>query len=87
MTACQRPTRQSAESSVLPQANLSTPWGKVVEGGFTGVGYLEPVSGNGGLRLISPVAEPPKALRLGSVRLEESFRAKRVDLRNLFGTE
>ena len=43
--------------------------------------------GNGGLRLISPVAEPPKALRLGSVRLEESFRAKRVDLRNLFGTE
>jgi hypothetical protein len=57
------------------------------EGGFTGVGYLEPVSGNGGLRLISPVAEPPKALRLGSVRLEESFRAKRVDLRNLFGTE
>ena len=40
------------------------------EGGFTGIGYLEPVSGNGGLRLISPVAEPPKALRLGSVRLE-----------------
>ena len=57
------------------------------EGGFTGVGYLEPVSGNGGLRLISPVAEAPKALRLGSVRLEESFRAKRIDLRNLFGTE
>jgi polynucleotide 5'-kinase involved in rRNA processing len=57
------------------------------EGGFTGVGYLEPVSDNGGLRLISPVADPPKALRLGSVRLEESFRAKRVDLRNLFGTE
>jgi polynucleotide 5'-hydroxyl-kinase GRC3/NOL9 len=57
------------------------------EGGFTGIGYLEPVSGNGGLRLISPVADPPKALRLGSVRLEESFRAKRVDLRNLFGTE
>ena len=57
------------------------------EGGYTGVGYLEPVSGNGGLRLISPVADPPKALRLGSVRLEETFRAKRVDLRNLFGTE
>jgi len=33
------------------------------------------------------VADPPKALRLGSVRLEESYRAKRVDLRNLFGTE
>ena len=57
------------------------------EGGYTGIGYLEPVSGNGGLRLISPVADPPKALRLGSVRLEETFRAKRVDLRNLFGTE
>jgi polynucleotide 5'-hydroxyl-kinase GRC3/NOL9 len=57
------------------------------EGGYTGIGYLEPVAGNGGLRLISPVADPPKALRLGSVRLEESFRAKRIDLRNLFGTE
>ena len=56
-------------------------------GGFTGVGYLEYVSEDGGLRLISPVAEPPKALRLGSVRLEANYRAKRVDLRNLFGTE
>ena len=56
-------------------------------GGFTGVGYLEHVPSDGGLRLISPVAEPPKALRLGSVRLENNFRAKRVDLRNLFGTE
>ncbi len=56
-------------------------------GGFTGLGYLELVPEDGGLRLISPVAEPPKALRLGSVRLEESYRAKRVDLRTLFGTE
>jgi len=56
-------------------------------GGFTGLGYLEYVPQDSGLRLISPVAEPPKALRLGSVRLEETFRAKRVDLRNLFGTE
>jgi polynucleotide 5'-hydroxyl-kinase GRC3/NOL9 len=56
-------------------------------GGFTGLGYLEHVPEDGGLRLISPVAEAPKALRLGSVRLEESYRAKRVDLRNLFGTE
>lgn len=56
-------------------------------GGFTGVGFLEHVSADGGLRLISPVAEPPKALRLGSVRLEANYRAKRVDLRNLFGTE
>jgi len=56
-------------------------------GGFTGLGYLEYVPEDQGLRLISPVAEPPKALRLGSVRLEDSFRVKRVDLRNLFGTE
>jgi polynucleotide 5'-kinase involved in rRNA processing len=56
-------------------------------GGFTGIGYLEHVAADGGLRLISPVAEAPKALRLGSVRLEATFRAKRVDLRNLFGTE
>jgi len=56
-------------------------------GGTTGVGYLEHSPEEGLLRLISPVADPPKALRLGSVRLEESFRAKRVDLRNLFGTE
>lgn len=57
------------------------------QGGFTGLGYLEYVRDDQGLRLISPVAEPPKALRLGSVRLEDNFRAKRVDLRNLFGTE
>jgi polynucleotide 5'-hydroxyl-kinase GRC3/NOL9 len=56
-------------------------------GGFTGLGYLEYVPEDQGLRLISPVADPPKALRLGSVRLEENFRARRVDLRNLFGTE
>ncbi len=56
-------------------------------GGFTGLGYLEFVPQDAGLRLVSPVAEPPKALRLGSVRLEDTFRAKRVDLRNLFGTE
>ena len=56
-------------------------------GSFTGIGYLEHAPQEGVLRLISPVADAPKALRLGSVRLEESFRAKRVDLRNLFGTE
>ena len=39
------------------------------------------------LRLISPVPEAPKALKLGSVRLEEDFRIRRVDLRNLFGTD
>lgn len=56
-------------------------------GSYLGIGYLEWAADEGVLRLISPVAEGPKALRLGSVRLEENFRAKRVDLRNLFGTE
>ena len=56
-------------------------------GSFTGIGYLEYSSEEGVLRLISQVADAPKALRLGSVRLEESFRVRRVDLRNLFGTE
>lgn len=57
------------------------------KGAYLGIGYLEHVAEEGALRLISPVAEAPKALRLGSVRLEESFRARRVDLRNLFGTD
>ncbi|HLB62765.1 MAG TPA: polynucleotide 5'-hydroxyl-kinase [Actinomycetota bacterium] len=56
-------------------------------GGYPGVGYLEHAADEGVLRLMSPVAEAPKALRLGSVRLEEDYRAKRVDLRNLFGAE
>ncbi len=56
-------------------------------GGFIGLGLLGYVPEDGGLRLTTPVAEPPKALRLGSVRLEDTYRTKRVDLRNLFGTE
>ena len=56
-------------------------------GGYLGLGYLEHVPEEGLLRLISPVAAGPKALRLGSVRLEGGYRAKRVDLRNLFGSE
>ena len=56
-------------------------------GGFTGLGWLDHLPDEEALRLVTPVAEPPKALRLGSVRLEDGFRAKRVDLRNLFGTE
>lgn len=57
------------------------------EGGHLGLGYLEHSSEDGLLRLISPIADGPKALRLGSVRLDEDFRARRVDLRNLFGTD
>src|SRR4029079_6692003 len=56
-------------------------------GGFIGLGLLGYVPADGALRLTTRVAEPPKALRLGSVRLEDTYRAKRVDLRNLFGTE
>lgn len=56
-------------------------------GAYLGVGHLEYAEDEGVLRLISPVAEGPKALRLGSVRLEDGYRAKRVDLRNLFGSE
>jgi polynucleotide 5'-hydroxyl-kinase GRC3/NOL9 len=56
-------------------------------GAYTGIGYLEHAPDDGVLRLISPVAAGPKALRLGSVRLDVSYRAKRVDLRNLFGSE
>lgn len=57
------------------------------EGRCTGVGYLEYLEDDGALRLISPVADAPKALMLGSVRLEDGFRARRVDLRNLFGSD
>lgn len=57
------------------------------KGGTTGIGYLEYSSDDEVMRLISPVAEGPKALKLGSVRLEEDFRIRRVDLRNLFGTD
>lgn len=57
------------------------------EGAYLGGGYLEHGADEGVLRLVSPVAEGPKALRLGSVRLDENYRAKRVDLRSLFGSE
>lgn len=55
-------------------------------GGYLGLGYLEHLPEEGSLRLITPVAAGPKALRLGSVRLENGYRAKRVDLRSLFGS-
>jgi polynucleotide 5'-hydroxyl-kinase GRC3/NOL9 len=57
------------------------------EGEHIGLGYLEYSKDEQVLRLISPVAAGPKALKLGSVRLDEDFRIRRVDLRNLFGTD
>jgi len=56
-------------------------------GAYFGLGYLEHSADEDVLRLMSPVAEAPKALKLGSVRLDEGFRVRRVDLRNLFGTD
>ena len=55
------------------------------KGEYTGLGYLE--YGDGVLRLISPVGEAPKGLKLGSMRLDDDFRVRRLDLRNLFGTD
>lgn len=57
------------------------------KGGYIGMGFLEHSAEEDVLRLISPVAEAPKALKLGSVRLDAGFRVRRVDLRNLFGTD
>jgi polynucleotide 5'-hydroxyl-kinase GRC3/NOL9 len=56
-------------------------------GEYIGLGYLEFSPDEQLLRLISPVADGPKALKLGSVRLEDGYRVRRVDLRNLFGTD
>jgi polynucleotide 5'-hydroxyl-kinase GRC3/NOL9 len=57
------------------------------KGEYIGMGYLEYSTEEDVLRLLSPVAEAPKALKLGSVRVEEGFRTRRIDLRNLFGTD
>jgi polynucleotide 5'-kinase involved in rRNA processing len=57
------------------------------KGEYIGIGYLEYSSDEDVLRLLSPVAEAPKALKLGSVRVEEDHRTRRVELRNLFGTD
>jgi len=56
------------------------------EGSYLGLGYLEWSASEGVLRLASPVAEAPTALRLGSVRLGEAFDTRRIDLNGLIGT-
>jgi polynucleotide 5'-hydroxyl-kinase GRC3/NOL9 len=56
-------------------------------GSYSGMGYLEWSEEEVVLRLLSPVAEGPKALKLGSIRLEDGYKVRRVDLRNLFGTD
>ncbi len=57
-------------------------------GHCVGIGVLEYDSGEDVLRMISPVSEGVRGLRLGSIRMDISGRAKGpVDLRQLFGTE
>ncbi|MPZ70260.1 MAG: hypothetical protein GEU71_12140 [Actinobacteria bacterium] len=58
------------------------------EGHCVGIGVLEYDSGEDILRMISPVSEGVRGLRLGSIRMDISGRSKGpVDLRQLFGTE
>jgi polynucleotide 5'-kinase involved in rRNA processing len=57
------------------------------KGSCLGIGYLEHSPADDLLRLVSPSAEAPKALRLGSLRLEDGFHLRRVDLGGLFGSE
>jgi polynucleotide 5'-hydroxyl-kinase GRC3/NOL9 len=56
-------------------------------GAYQGMGYLDCSDQDGVLRMTSPIGDAPKALKLGSIRLEDNFRVRRVDLRNLFGTD
>lgn len=57
------------------------------DGHCVGIGVLEYDSGEDILRMISPVSEGVRGLRLGSIRMDISGRAKGpVDLRQLFGT-
>ncbi len=52
-----------------------------------GIGYLEYSSEEQVLRLRSPVEEAPKALKLGSLQMENGFRLRKVELRALLGTD
>ncbi|HVF54103.1 MAG TPA: Clp1/GlmU family protein [Actinomycetota bacterium] len=58
------------------------------KGTCVGIGLLEYVAAEDVLRMVSPVTEGVRGLRLGSTRLELSGRSKGpVDLRHLFGSE
>ncbi len=57
------------------------------KGECIGLGILDHMAEEDALRLITSVNEAPKALKLGSVRVEPDFRVRKVDLRNLFGTD
>lgn len=58
------------------------------DGGCAGIGVLEHDAGEDILRMVSPVTEGVRGLRLGSVRIDVSGRSKGpVDLRHLLGSE
>lgn len=58
------------------------------EGSCVGIGVLEHDPAEDILRMVSPVTEGVRGLRLGSVRIDPSGRARGpVSLRDLFGTE
>jgi polynucleotide 5'-kinase involved in rRNA processing len=58
------------------------------KGVCVGIGLLEHESEEDILRMVSPVAEGVRGLRLGSIRMELTGRSKGpVDLRQLFGSE
>jgi polynucleotide 5'-hydroxyl-kinase GRC3/NOL9 len=58
------------------------------KGSCVGIGVLEHDPGEDILRMISPVTEGVRGLRLGSVRIDVSGRSRGpVDLRHLFGSE
>jgi polynucleotide 5'-kinase involved in rRNA processing len=58
------------------------------KGNCVGIGVLEHDPTEDILRMVSPVAEGVRGLRLGSIRMEVSGRSRGpVDLRQLFGSE
>ena len=58
------------------------------KGACVGIGVLEHDPGEDILRMVSPVTEGVRGLRLGSLRIETTGRSKGpVDLRHLFGSE
>lgn len=58
------------------------------EGSCVGIGILEYDESEDMLRMVTPVTEGVKGLRIGSVRMDTSGRSKGpVDLRRLFGSE
>jgi polynucleotide 5'-kinase involved in rRNA processing len=79
--------------SLPPEFDLALLEGLVVgmedgKGNCVGIGVLEYEATEDILRMVSPVTEGVRGLRLGSIRMETSGRSRGpVDLRQLFGSE